>query len=250
MTIPELTASQWTLALVGALFVGLGKGGLPGIGNLAIAFYALAFPAKASVGILLPVLIAGDIVAVAVYWRHAQWGHVVRLFPWTAGGVVLGWLLLDQLSNEAVARLMGVLLLAMTVFHFWRQAQTGTPREPVRHLPAGFTGTLGVLAGFSTMLANAAGPLASIYLMSSGLLKLPYIGTAAVFFFVVNVFKLPFQAEIGILTGDSLLLSLMFAPAAILGGLVAPWIVRFISQRLFGTLVWVFVIVAAVRLLF
>ena len=87
--VSSLHVWQYELIALGAFLVGLGKGGLPGVGNLTVVLMALVLPAKASVGILLPILICADIIAVLVYHRHAQWRYISKLAPWIVMGLSL-----------------------------------------------------------------------------------------------------------------------------------------------------------------
>lgn len=248
----EVTWQAWTLAAVGAVTVGLGKGGLPGVGNLAIALFAAAFGAKASVGILLPVLSCADIVAIVLYRRSAQWRYIAKLFPMTALGVILGYFLFDALDADVFGRWMGAILLIMTGLHCLRQAvrarQPSSEADPVPHT-WWFVCATGLSGGLATMLANAAGPIAAFYLMAVRLPKLHFVGTAAWFFFLINLFKLPFQAHLGTITLPSLGLSLSLGVVAALSCLAAPHLLKRIPQATFEKLVWAAVVLAALHLL-
>ncbi len=249
----ELTGTEWLLAVLGAVSVGLGKGGLPGAGNLAIPFFAMAFGAKASVGLLLPVLTCADIVAIIVYRRHAEWRHIRRLFPVTALGVVAGFFLFDLIPGETFGAVMGWLLLVMTALHFVRQQMLArskrTGHDPVPHT-WWFIGGTGFMGGLATMLANAAGPVAAFYLMAVKLPKFVFVGTMAWYFFIVNLFKMPLQAGLGLITLTSLQTSLLLGLVAAAACTVAPKVVSKIPQGLFEKLVWVMVVVAALNLIF
>jgi uncharacterized membrane protein YfcA len=254
----SLDPSAWVWAIVGALLIGLGKGGLPGVGNLTIAIYAMIFPSRESVGILLPVLICADIVAVLVWRRHTAWPYIIKLMPATLVGILVGYVILDHVDNQQVRMIIGGVLLFMTGVHFARQAwlkrgsQADTTGEAAPSLPGGraFAISTGMLGGMATMLANAAGPVAALYLMAVKLPKNAFIGTAAWFFFIVNVVKLPMQAQLGLVTTATLPTSLFLGAFAALGALVAPLIVRHINQGLFEVLIWFFIVVAGLRLLF
>lgn len=247
---PSLELWQFFLIATGAFTVGLGKGGLPGVGNLTVVLLALALPPKASVGVLLPILIAADVIAVLVYRRHTEWAYILKLAPWTIVGVLLGYFVFSRVDDGAVRLLIGSILLSMTAIHFlrkWlRRHSNGEDRLP--HHPV-FVGATGIIGGFATMIANAAGPVAALYFIASGLPKYAYIGTSAWFFFLVNVFKLPFMADLGILHTDSLALSARFMPFAVAGALLAPFIVRHINQRFFEILIWVFVVIGGLKLI-
>ncbi|MDP0494812.1 MAG: sulfite exporter TauE/SafE family protein [Verrucomicrobiota bacterium JB024] len=252
MSISDLTVNQWLLGIIGAFCMGLGKGGLPGLGNIAIWFYATAFGAKPSVGILLPVLICGDMVATIAYRRHADFKQVWRLMPWSMVGVVIGTLLFGWIPAEIFAAVIGGLLLAMTGLHFFRQWLMRKHAEdhvdPVPH-KLWFFGSVGTLGGIATMLANAAGPIASFYFMAIKLPKLSFIGTTAWYFMLINVFKLPFQAAVNNLNLSSLKISLCFGAFAVAGGFIAPHIVKYIPQRAYNTVIWSLIIIASVSLI-
>lgn len=248
-----LTPLDWMLVCSGALLVGLGKGGLVGVGNLTVILFAMVFPAKASVGILLPVLIAADIVAITVYRRHAQWNYLWRILPWMGFGILLGYFLFGMMSDHVVKRLIGAIVLAMTLIQMVRLlAKRFGKSDFAEGLPHSipFRSTLGVLGGFATMVANAAGPVAHLYFISVGLPKMAFIGTGAWCFFIVNVVKVPLQAHLGIINLDSLQISLTLAPVAMLGAWLAPRVVRFIPQNIFTFAVWFFIVLAGAKLMF
>jgi uncharacterized membrane protein YfcA len=125
-----MEAWQWVVGLLGAFLIGIDKGGLPGLGNLTVALYASAFDARESVGLLLPVLIAGDVVAVILYRRHADWAYVRRLVPWMMAGVLVGALALGRIDSSAARVLIGAILLSMTALHFIRQWRGAAWRDP------------------------------------------------------------------------------------------------------------------------
>jgi len=257
----QLTTNHFILLAIGAIFTGLGKGGLPGAGNLTVAIFALVFQdlgimdgVALSVGILLPVLISADIVAVLIYRRHAEWKFIARLLPFFLIGIVVGWLIFDYFKSrdELLKTIIGVILLAMTALHFFRKWQHRETVKKVttdacKSLPFGVL--FGLLGGVATMLANAAGPVAQLYLLAMALPKYAFIGTAAWLFLIVNITKVPFMVNLGIINNDWLMLSFQMMPFAILATLIAPFIVKHINQKLFETLLWIFVIYAAIKLL-
>lgn len=243
---------MWDYGLIalGAFFVGMDKGGLPGLGNLTVVFMAMALPVKASVGILLPILIAADLIAVVVYRRHALWPYILKLAPSIVVGIVLGYLVFSRVNDGQVRFLIGLILLSMTAVHFTRKWMRRRQTEQdllVRH-PV-FIGATGVIGGFATLVANSAGPVAALYFIASGLPKYAYIGTAAWFFLLVNLFKLPFMVQLGVLDLSTLRFSASFMLFSVLGAMIAPLIVRHINQRVFGILVWVFVVIGGLKLI-
>ena len=253
-----LTPNHWFLLALGAFFTGLGKGGLPGAGNLTVALFALVFEdlgikagVALSVGILLPVLISADIAAVLIYRRHAEWKFIVRVLPFFLIGIVAGWFVFDYFKSrdELLKTVIGSVLLAMTALHFFRQWTKGDT-EATEHRSSLVLGIIfGLLGGIATMLANAAGPVAQLYLLAMALPKYAFIGTAAWLFLIVNVFKVPFMIDLGIINAEWLPLSFQMMPFAIIATMIAPFIVKHINQKVFETLLWVFVIFAGIKLL-
>lgn len=242
---------QWALLALAASFVGLSKSGIPGVGILVVGIFSNLLPAKLATGMVLPLLIVGDIAAVKTYRQHTQWRHVWRLFPWTGAGVLAGWFALDWMSNRDVAIAIGVILLAMLALHLWRgrkEAAEKLERELVAHGPW-FAPLIGVLAGFTTMIANAAGPLMILYLLAMRLPKMEFLGTGAVYFFALNLFKVPFMIDRGLITTDSLVINFWLAPAVIVGSIAGRMLAWRIPQKLFERLALGLTFLAAVKLL-
>lgn len=238
---------QWALAAAAAFLVGLSKTGITGLGIFAVVIFASILPARESVGVLLVVLLAGDLVAVTVYRREAHWGHLLRLFPWAAVGVVVGALAAGRLADNLMRVLIGAIVVILAILQALRSLRPAA--SPELPLPRWASPVAGLLAGFTTMVANAAGPLMVVYLLASGLPKLVFVGTAAWFFLVLNLFKVPFSYGLGLITADSLGLSLRLGLFAALGALLGRRLIRDIDQRTFELIALALSLVAGIRLL-
>ena len=114
---------------------------------------------------------------------------------------------------------------------------------------AWFAPVIGVLAGFTTLVANAAGPLMAIYMLAMRLPKMDYVGTGAVFFLLLNFFKVPFMLHLGLITSDSFTLNLVLAPLVIAGAWFGRKLVLAIDQRLFENIALALSLFAGARLL-
>jgi len=243
----DVEGIEWYAALVGALLIGASKTGLPGAGILAIPLFAAILPAKASTGVVLPMLVLADVFAVVWYRQHAVWRHLVQLFPWTMAGVVLGYFLLQRVSDQQLRPIIGLIILAMLGVNFWRSR----PSHHDCRIPetAAFAAPIGLLAGTTTMMANAAGPVMTIYLLAMRLPKTEFVGTGAWYFFIMNLVKVPFSTHLGLINAESLRFNLMLAPAVGGGALLGRIILQRIPEKPFNFAVQMFAALGALRLL-
>jgi uncharacterized membrane protein YfcA len=245
-----LDAVQWVCAVLGALMVGVSKTAISGLSVLAVGLFTYVFASsKQASGLVLPLLVFADFVAVFAYRRHAQWQYLWKLFPWTAIGVVLGFFALGRISDQAAKALIGIIILALTALSGWRRFRAGSGTDESNPLHWSIAIVVGIVAGFITLIANAAGPLMAIYLLAMRLPKMQYVGTAAVFFLLLNLFKVPFMAALGLITVASFKFNLILLPAVVLGTFLGRWLLGRINQSAFEKLVLALSAIAGVLLL-
>ncbi|MFC7259224.1 sulfite exporter TauE/SafE family protein [Streptomyces lutosisoli] len=252
MTLWHISIWEFAALAAAALLVGFSKTAVSGANTVSLAIFAAVLPARASTGVLLPILIVGDVLAVLTYRRHAHWPTLWRLFPAVAAGVVLGTLFLVWADDGVVRTSIGAILLLMAAVTVWRRRAAAQDDEP--DSVATRTGRIkarsyGVLGGFTTMVANAGGPVMSMYLLSAGFRKLGFLGTSAFFFLIVNVSKVPFSVGLGLIDGHSLLLDAALAAFVVPGAFIGKWAVNRINQLLFERLVIAATVVGGVQLL-
>ncbi len=248
---PPFSASDWALALLGALFCGVGKSGLAGLGMLNVLLMAHLIPGTASSGVVLPMLIAADVLAVSIFGpRNVDWPAIARLLPAILLGVILGWLALGWLDHRpprTFGIVVGLLVLAMVAL------QLGRGQHPAfdRHLHASRTfGTLtGLLVGIATMIANAAGPISSVYFLILGFAKKEFIATMAWLFLIVNLLKVPFSAHQGLITADTLRFNTILLPAIAAGFFLGRHATDRLPQKPFETIVLALTVLSALRLM-
>jgi uncharacterized membrane protein YfcA len=244
---PHLTLSQWLLAMVAATGVGVSKSGLSGMGLLHVLIFAFLFGARDSTGVVLPMLLIGDVVAVRTFHQHARWDYVRRMLPPACVGVIGAAWFMRGLSEAVYKPIIGGIILGLTVLQLAKmQRPEWFGRVPHARW---FTWSLGLIAGAATMLANAAGPVFSIYCLAVGLPKLELVATGAWFFLIMNAFKVPFSAALGLIHGQTLLLNVVLSPLVGVGLLFGRWLTQRIPQQLFDRLLLAFAAVAALRLI-
>lgn len=241
-----LSSWDWVLAALAAVIIGISKGGIGGLGMLAVVIFAQILPAKQATGLVLPLLCFGDVLGATVYWKHAGWEHIRRLFPWTAAGVVMGYVALGWIDDRQARVLIGIIIVALVGMQTLRRWLYGHETEH----GAWFAPTMGVLTGFTTLVANAAGPLMAVYMLAMRLPKMDWVGTGAVFFLLLNLFKVPFMVHLGLINSASFSLNLTLAPLVFVGVWAGRKLVMKIDQRAFENLALLLSMIAGVRLLF
>lgn len=253
----HFTLSQWLFGASGALLVGISKTGIPGAGILVVPLLAAAFGGRSSVGVMLPMLIFGDIFAVLWYRRHAQWDQLIRLLPWVAAGLAIGTIALWKTgkmnsSIDYMNIIIGTLVLIMLVLYFL-QDRLGDRLAPTSKLG---TATTGIAAGFATMVSNAAGPVMQIYMAAQRISKEQFMGTIAWYFFIINLSKLPVYVFLSInnpqkpiMTFQTLKVDIITLPAILLGVFAGRWILPRISQKTFDSIVLILAGIAAIKLI-
>lgn len=243
----NLTALQW-LAISFAVFIlGVSKSGIKGVSILIVVILAFVFGEKASTGILLPMLIFADILAVYYYNRHADWTIIKKLIPWIIVGVLVGAWIGNDISELIFKRLMAVIIIVSVIimFTFEKRKSKSIPSNKF------FSAIMGSLTGFTSMIGNLAGPISNIYFLSIRFQKNEFIGTAAWLFFILNLIKLPFHVFVWkTITVDTIALNSILIPAVILGFLLGAYIVKIMSNLNYRRFILIVTALSGMAMLF
>ena len=239
--------SQWLILVIVAILIGMTKTGISGFGLLVVPLLAYGLGAKASTGVMLPLLIMADVFAVVYYHRSANWHYILRLIPWAFIGVLAG-AFTGRLLAEPIFKIllssMVIFGIAVMVVRDFVIGQTSIPTA------RSFSIVFGLLGGFASMMANAAGPVFAVYLLSMRLPKRSFIGTGAWFFFILNLSKVPFHAfawktlDVNVVLTDLLLL-----PAIFVGAVAGIRLVRIMGEKFYRLLVVMMTLASAIFLL-
>ena len=253
--IENLSIFQWSILILAALCIGMSKTGVQGMMLLIVPHMAMAFGAKESTGVILPMLCMADIMAVAYYKRIADWKTVARLLPTAILGFLVALFVDKLVPAQGFRQLMGwTLALAMAVM-IWSEisVKPTTSREPSNSLETPscegeraelktnrymqkwwYSALFGLLGGFTTMIGNAAGPVMSVYLLSMRKGKMEYIGINAWFFLVVNLLKVPLQIFAwDNISWGSFTLNLLMLPVIGIGALLGIRMVKLFPEKAF-----------------
>ena len=246
---PDLTTLEWGLLAAAALLVGVAKTSVGGVASISVAVFAAVLPAKESTGALLPLLLVGDLFAVRAYRAHADWARLARLVPSVTVGVLVGAVFVGLVDDTVMRRTIGGVLLALVGVHLWQRSRRDSPAELSGEHRPGRTLGYGVLAGFTTMVANSGGAVMSLYLLSSGLSLLGFLGTTAWFFLVVNAVKVPFSVQLDLISLESLRMNAVLVPAVLVGAYLGRVGITRLDRAQFERLVLVFTVGSSLNLL-
>jgi len=253
---PVLSTGRWILGALSALLIGFSKSAVPGMAVVYVPIFAEVLPARASTGAILPLLILGDVLAVAFWRRHAVWRHIARLIPWAVAGIVGGWLVMGRIDERVMRPVLAAALILIVSVNAWfyvrraRAARRGVAVEETVSSAWWFSALFGLAGGAVSRISPAAGSILTVYLISMRPPRDEFIGTAAWYFLLVNIIKVPFSLGLGLITPSSLLLDAALAGGVAAGSVVGILTARRIPQRAFEIVAQVLAFASAVRMLF
>ena len=245
--ISHLTLEQWLLSIAGAVLIGFGKSGIKGMGPVIVTLMVLAFGGKASTGLIMPLLITGDVIAVIYYRKFIRWEILFKVLPWMAIGVLLGALLGKELPEVAFRKAMSITILISAVLMILSDLRKS--EKVPKHWA--FATILGLLAGFTSMVGNLAGAFANLFFLSLRISKEDFIGTAAWLYLFINLLKLTFHVfSWQTVNAQTLPMSLLLIIPLILGLLIGFRLVKLIKPQSFRRFVIIATAIGAIVIFF
>ncbi len=245
--VSDISIAAWTLALTAAMVIGLSKAGIKGIAIVNVTLMALAFEVKESTGIVVPLLVFGDIFAVIYYNRHANWLYIIRFLPWILVGIVIGVLIGNDLNEATFKISMAIIILTSVVMMYWWDRKK-SQNVPTHWL---FASIVGTIAGITTMIGNLGGAFSNIYFLAMRVPKNEFIGTAAWLFLIINIIKLPLHIFVWeTITLDTFIFDLKLIPAIILGVFIGVKLVNLIKEDFYRKMILILTALGALLILF
>lgn len=250
----QLGTAGWLLACICGIVVGMSKCGIPGTATLAVPLLASVLPAKVATGAMLPMLVAGDLIGALCFRRDANWRLLLKMLPMACAGIFLGYILLgcDWMNDRVIRYVIACIVLALVILNAFKDnlhtmvAGAKDRRWQMWTMVVVF----GVLTGLTTMLANAAGPVALIYLLAMRLPKDEFIGTNAWLFLVLNWIKVPFMVHRGMINCDSLIFNVKLLPSLFIGCALGLLLSKRLSDNRFKRWMEILTAIAALMLFF
>lgn len=231
------------LAFFAAFLIGVSKAGLKGIGIFMVTLMAMAYGAKASTGIVVPLLLLGDIMAVIYYKKNCRWKYLFKFLPAMILGILIAVWFGKDLEEDVFKNWMAVIILISVLIMWWRDrfSDQKFPNSWV------FAGTMGVTAGFTTMIGNLAGAFSNIFFLATRLPKVEFIGTAAYLYLISNLIKMPFHAFVWkTITIQSLKTDALLAIMVGLGFWIGLKIVGMFNERAFRKFILIMTAIGAI----
>ncbi|PRX56852.1 sulfite exporter TauE/SafE family protein [Flagellimonas meridianipacifica] len=248
MTLADGSAlTAFLLAALASFLMGLSKAGLKGLSIFNVTLMALAFGAKSSTGLIMPLLLVGDVFAVSYYNRHTQWKYIIQFIPWMIIGILIGVFLGKDLPEKTFKLGMVIVIFISLGILFWwdRRKSQSVPKH------WSFAGFIGIIAGICTMIGNLAGAFTNIFFLAMRLPKNEFVGTAAWLFLITNLFKLPFHIWVWeTISCETLLIDLKLLPAIALGLLTGVVLLKKINERNYKKFILIMTAVGAIAILF
>jgi len=237
----------YLFAIPAVLLIGLAKGGFSGLGALGTPLMAIGMSDPvAAAAVLLPILIAQDVVGVAAFRKSWDGGVLKAMMPGAVVGIVLGYLLAAVISAKAVMAVLGLITIVFGAYRLW--AERGGRIEAASTSPAWVGSLFGVATGFTSQIAHAGGPPFQMWVMPKRLPRNVFVGTSAIFFAAINWIKVPAYVALGQFTWGNAMATLILLPFAVLASLAGVWLVKRVPGERFYTIVYWLMIVAGAKL--
>lgn len=239
---------MWWVLIGCSILIGFCKTGIAVVGTAVVPIMALTFGARPSTGLLLPLLCIADLGAIIYYRRSCSWYHLFRLLGWAIVGLFVG-IVIDHFVPLSMFKYLLAFSIMISVvvllLNELRKRKDDTPQK------GWVLAMYGVMGGFATMIANAAGPILSVYLLSIKMPKMLFVGTSAWFFMLLNYTKLPLQIWVwDNIHYDSLLAGVVMIPFIALGSWLGVYMVKQLPENLYRHLVIWITLASALIMLF
>ncbi|PDT45201.1 hypothetical protein CO661_24410 [Sinorhizobium fredii] len=232
------------VAVVSAFFVGLSKGGLPTVGNLAVPLLALVISPVAAAALLLPIYVASDMVGLALYRRTFSKRNLAILVPSSLVGVLIGWAVSSRLSSEFVGMMVGIVGVAFCL-NKWIWSRNRSPARGT--IPAGLF--WGAMTGITSFVSHSGGPTFQIYVLPQYLQKMTFAGTSTILFAILNAAKIVPYWEMGQFTGIDMTIALWLAPSAGLGTMLGKRLTEILPEKVFFRVIEVTLLLISAKLI-
>jgi len=239
---------KFSVLLIGALLIGITKAGFGGGAGLIVGpMLMLVFPAKESLGMMLPLLFVCDVVSLFFYWRKWDKLNIAFIIPGAVVGIGIGSIFLGRFDDRILAKMIGITAIGFALLQILRH-QLMQRKEQFRTQP--WLGILvGAFTGFFSTVAHLGGVLTMMFLLAQQLENQVFVATAALIYFSINLFKIPVYLKLNIITTQILLRILPFLPLITVGTMLGVYLNRRTSTKMFTKIILTIVFLTGIRLI-
>ena len=239
---------KFSVLLIGALLIGITKAGSGGGAGLIVGpMLMLVFPAKESLGMMLPLLFVCDVVSLFFYWRKWDKLNIAFIIPGAVVGIGIGSIFLGRFDDRILAKMIGITAIGFALLQILRH-QLMQRKEQFRTQP--WLGILvGAFTGFFSTVAHLGGVLTMMFLLAQQLENQVFVATAALIYFSINLFKIPVYLKLNIITTQILLRILPFLPLTAVGTMLGVYLNRRTSAKMFTKIILTIVFLTGIRLI-
>jgi uncharacterized membrane protein YfcA len=244
---------SWGIFCLAVFIVGFAKAGLPGATIVSVPLMAMVIPAKTSVGVMLPIFMIADMISVRFWWRFAEWRYCFPYLLFVVLGIGGASFIAGSLDERTFGVVIGWAVLLLIVLSLLtdalRKRKNPVALPPAKKPPLSGSIFFGFLSGLISALANAAGPIVTLYMIVSRRDKFQFLGTTAVCAFFMNWAKVPLFASLGTISVDTLKLDVAAIPVIALGAFAGFLVAKKISQKAFKNVVFTLALIASLHLI-
>lgn len=238
----------WIAAILAAFIVGLSKGGLAIAGPLVVPILSTVMPPTLAAGLMLPIYLLSDVYAVWLFRRNYSKRNLAILVPAGLVGVLLGYLMVERVSEDVIKLLVAGVGLWYLADVFIRRVRKAPDVPRPADIPRGIF--WGALSGLTSYVSHSGGPPFQAYVLPQKLDKLVFVGTSTLFFAIVNAAKLPAYFAAGQLRLDTASIMAVLGLVALVGARTGYWLTHVLPERIFFAFVEVALLVISLKLIY
>lgn len=246
----------WALALTAVIAVAISKSGFGGaLGSLSVPILLFVLPPKAALGVMLPLFLLIDVWVVYVWRRMLDRRILLIMCLFGLLGQLVGWLLFDYLSDALLTGLIGGVAVITALNYLRRRIWPG--KRTTTEIAAIVTRRIWQrsflwcgLSGVSSFVSLSGGIPAQVFLLPHGLARQAFVGTLCVYFFVINLAKIPFYFEVGMFSNQTMVVSALLIPVIPFGVFIGRWLNARMSDRIFYDISHAILLVMGAKLIY
>ena len=233
-------------AILSVIVVGISKSGFgAGLGVLSLPLMASQSTLNEALAVLLPLLIAIDLVGIRRFLKNANWRILKLILPAAFFGMLLGMIFFTVITPKALTLFVGVFIMLFLIQMLVTSHFDLRDAKPYPWLGR----FMGITSGFTSFVAHNGGPPITIFMLRENLLPMVYTSTLGVFFAFINFGKLGPYAYLDLLHFKQLATSAILLPCVPVGVYLGFYLAEKISVKWYYRIVQFFLLVASVKLI-